>query len=241
MNIIDWRDALLESSLNYKAKFVGLILSQFYRSTKPTYPSIRTLSRLSGLTINPVQDGIFCLIQEGFLGRSKQRMAGDKYLSNIYTFNGVTAEISHILTVSPGDTSYDTSYDTSPGDTEEDKEDKEDKGYSVQSQMIEIWNEITQPKFSSVKVSMTEKRKKRLKILSSRFNMEEWTDYCKKIANTNFLYGENERKWKAGFDWVLKEDNLIKILEGNYDKKIQTSLPYSKETFYFRNGELTND
>lgn len=120
MNIIEWRDALLESPLNYKAKFVGLVISQFYRRGNPTYPSIRTLSKLTGLTVNPVQDGIQLLIDSNFLTRIKKRLPGDKYLSNIYTFNNVF-DVSPDDT-SPRDTSNDTSNDTSPRDTEIDKE-----------------------------------------------------------------------------------------------------------------------
>lgn len=130
MNIIEWRDNLLESRLNYKAKYLGLILSQFYRRGKPTYPSIRTLSSLSGLTVNPVQQGITTLIAESFITRDKKRLGNDRYLSNIYTFVGV-AEIEHVSRgdvsphdTSPRDTSNDTSNDTSPRDTEVDKEDK---------------------------------------------------------------------------------------------------------------------
>ena len=38
-----------------------------------------------------------------------------------------------------------------------------------------------------------------------------------KIAGSKFLAGENERGWRAGFDWVMQTPHLIKILEGNYD------------------------
>ena len=34
-----------------------------------------------------------------------------------------------------------------------------------------------------------------------------------------FLSGENDRGWKAGFDWLLTGDNVTKILEGNWDPK----------------------
>lgn len=131
MNIIEWRDALLDSSLNYKAKFIGLVLSQFYRRGNSTYPSIRTLSKLSGLTVNPVQDGIQILIDAKFISRTKERISGDRYLSNIYSFCGVI-ENGHVSPndtsprdTSGGDTSNDTSNDTSPRDTKvEEKKDK---------------------------------------------------------------------------------------------------------------------
>lgn len=38
-----------------------------------------------------------------------------------------------------------------------------------------------------------------------------------KANASDFLCGCGERGWKADFDWVMRDDRLIKILEGNYD------------------------
>lgn len=42
------------------------------------------------------------------------------------------------------------------------------------------------------------------------FNMAEASD---------FLKGKNDRNWTATFDWLLKADNMAKVLEGNYRNK----------------------
>lgn len=47
------------------------------------------------------------------------------------------------------------------------------------------------------------------------FTMLEAT--FKKVQNSSFLKGDNKRGWKASFDWVMKVDNLIKVMEGSYD------------------------
>ncbi|HYW37938.1 MAG TPA: hypothetical protein VE957_07490 [Terriglobales bacterium] len=40
----------------------------------------------------------------------------------------------------------------------------------------------------------------------------------KKAASTLFLLGENDRGWKANFDWLIANDtNCIAVLEGKYD------------------------
>lgn len=146
MNIIEWRDALLESPLNYKAKFIGLVLSQFYRHKHATYPSIRTLSQLSGLTVNPVQEGIAQLISSGFIIRNQERISGNRFISNLYVFVNVEQN-EH---VSPRDTSFDTSFDTSPRDTEVEEIDKVDKVVIKKKNNIikpdnisqQIWNDF---------------------------------------------------------------------------------------------------
>ena len=34
-----------------------------------------------------------------------------------------------------------------------------------------------------------------------------------------FLQGRNDRNWSADFDWLMKSDNMAKVLEGKYDDK----------------------
>lgn len=40
-----------------------------------------------------------------------------------------------------------------------------------------------------------------------------------KVESSDFLCGR-QGTWKASFDWILKQANVIKILEGNYDNTI---------------------
>ena len=40
-----------------------------------------------------------------------------------------------------------------------------------------------------------------------------------KAEKSSFLKGENKRKWTASFDWLIKAENIAKILNGNFDDK----------------------
>ena len=42
-----------------------------------------------------------------------------------------------------------------------------------------------------------------------------------KAGKSDFLCGVNDRGWMASFDWIMKPENFVKILEGNYDNKPQ--------------------
>ena len=37
--------------------------------------------------------------------------------------------------------------------------------------------------------------------------------------NSSFLKGSNDRNWTATFDWLIKDSNMAKVLEGNYADK----------------------
>ncbi|AFA50246.1 hypothetical protein [Acetobacterium woodii] len=53
-----------------------------------------------------------------------------------------------------------------------------------------------------------------------------------KAGKSDFLCGINERGWVASFDWIMKSENFVKILEGNYDNK--TKIPRNMQ------GALSN-
>lgn len=42
-----------------------------------------------------------------------------------------------------------------------------------------------------------------------------------KAGKSDFLCGVNDRGWMASFDWIMKPENFVKILEGNFDSKTQ--------------------
>ena len=56
-----------------------------------------------------------------------------------------------------------------------------------------------------------------------------------KVSKSKFLSGDNQKKWRADFDWVMRQDNLEKIIEGNYDSCVNA---YNVNTF---NEEYSNE
>lgn len=50
-----------------------------------------------------------------------------------------------------------------------------------------------------------------------------FAEAVKKAAASDFLNGKNDRGWVADFDWIIKPNNFIKVLEGNYDNRQQNN------------------
>jgi len=67
----------------------------------------------------------------------------------------------------------------------------------------------------------------RAKSLKARWqenpSAEFWTEVIRKIVASPFCNGENNRGWKANFDFLLKPGTAHKALEGQYDGKATTS------------------
>ena len=93
------------------------------------------------------------------------------------------------------------------------KEEKE----NPKNDIIKIFNElcISLPKVKTV----TETRKKAAKSIAKKYTFEQIKEVFKKAEASDFLKGKNNRDWQANFDWLMKDSNFAKVLDGNYDNK----------------------
>ncbi len=52
-----------------------------------------------------------------------------------------------------------------------------------------------------------------------RQSLDWWRQYYHAVAGSEFLLGENARHWKADFDFLLKEQKMVMVLEGRYQSQ----------------------
>ena len=94
------------------------------------------------------------------------------------------------------------------------------KEYEREKEMINIWDqEIREGEKASVQ------SKTRLvalkKVIEEYFegNLDNWKSYCLNIRKSNFLMGGGVNNWKADLTWAIRQENLIRVLEGYYHHK----------------------
>ena len=69
-------------------------------------------------------------------------------------------------------------------------------------------------------LKITEKRKVAInKCLKEKIGEEVFKEICIKANQSNFLIGENDRNWKADFDFVTRTEKAMQILEGKYENR----------------------
>lgn len=66
---------------------------------------------------------------------------------------------------------------------------------------------------------LSESRKKMIKARLNKYSIEQVKEMFAKAEASDFLKGANNRNWRASFDWLMKDSNFPKVLEGNYDNK----------------------
>ena len=84
-------------------------------------------------------------------------------------------------------------------------------------QIADMYNEIciSFPKCTT----LSDSRKKALKARLKFFSVDDFKKLFQKAENSDFLKGKNNRNWSANFDWLIKDNNMAKVLDGNYDNK----------------------
>lgn len=67
--------------------------------------------------------------------------------------------------------------------------------------------------------SLSDTRKKAIKARFKTYTYEDFQTLFTKAEASDFLKGKNGRDWQANFDWLIKDANMAKVLDGNYDNK----------------------
>jgi hypothetical protein len=66
---------------------------------------------------------------------------------------------------------------------------------------------------------LTEARKNAVRLRVKEFGKEQVLEVIQKAGSSKFLNGDNERGFKASFDFIFTASKFVKILEGNYDER----------------------
>ncbi len=97
---------------------------------------------------------------------------------------------------------------------------------SPSKDLFNLWNESVEGTSLSKATKFSSTRQKKCTARLNERSLDEWAAIFRRIADTPFLCGQNDRGWKADFDWIISnDDNAAKVLEGKYDRATSTSRP----------------
>jgi predicted phage replisome organizer len=105
--------------------------------------------------------------------------------------------------------------------TEEDKEteiEKEIDNKKVDCQQVVDLFHSTCKSFPKIR-SLSDSRRKAIKARLNTYSLEDFKTVFENAENSSFLKGSNDRNWTATFDWLIKDSNMAKVLDGNYADK----------------------
>jgi hypothetical protein len=83
--------------------------------------------------------------------------------------------------------------------------------------VLEAWNAMAD-RTGVPKAKLTPERRKKLSTFIRRHPVDDITEAISAIERSAFLRGENDRSWRADFNWMLEPRNFTKLTEGTYDR-----------------------
>ena len=125
--------------------------------------------------------------------------------------------------ISPHDMKYFHPNDTEINDTEINDTELNNiytaKGKIPYDEIVKLFNSIC-TNLPKVKI-ISDKRKSQIKkmYLSLDEDLSTVAGLFTKVSTSNFLQGANKDNWVCNFDWIINLNNMVKILEGNYENR----------------------
>lgn len=208
--------------LSSTEKLVLLALADCANDEGECWPSIATIGRKACIGERSVQRSIQSLKDAGHLTRIEVTGKGCRYIIHPRQ-NGTPATKSPVTQVSaPPPQSHPTPATVAPKpsmnhqEPSKVKSSDDDAPLSVK-ELVQDWNDFAKPLGLPLVVVLSDARKKKAASRLKRFpDVKLWQRAFASIRGSPFCLGENERGWKADFDFLLQDKSFAKLIEGSY-------------------------
>lgn len=84
---------------------------------------------------------------------------------------------------------------------------------------------------------LSDSRKKAIKARLKQYSVEDFQRLFTMAEESSFLKGQNNRNWSANFDWLIKDANMAKVLDGNYADRQGAQQEAAEERRYYQSSE----
>lgn len=86
-----------------------------------------------------------------------------------------------------------------------------------QKEITDLFNSLC-PSFNQI-IYLSDDTKDIIEKQLKKYTLDDFKLLFQKAEASRFLKGENERKWAASFEWLIEDQNMAKVLNGNFDNK----------------------
>ena len=177
-------------------------LSDFTNASKPTI--IKALKEL---------------VDKGYILKYENEMNGvkfNKYKANLLVVKNLAYPSKETLQGGSQISLPGGSKESLPNNIVLDNKDNINNNKDIYTEVIKLYHEIC-ISYPSIR-AVSEARKKAIKKILAKFSIDDLKTVFENAENSSFLKGL-KGDFKASFDWLLKESNFLKTLEGNYADK----------------------
>lgn len=157
------------------------------------------------------------LVEKNYVIKTENIINGVQF--NTYKTNAPVVQKLHrgIEETAPGgsaEIALGGSEETAPNNISLDN--KENINKDIVKEVIDLYHSIC-ISFPTIR-AVSETRKKAVTKLLKKYSLDDFRAVFVNAESSSFLKGL-DGGWKASFDWLIKEANFLKVLEGNYADK----------------------
>ena len=102
--------------------------------------------------------------------------------------------------------------------------------------VCEYFNKVIAGRGMPLVHALTSKRKSIINSRLKEYGSEQMKLVIDKAASSGFLNGSHG--WMASFDWIMRPNNFVKVLEGNYDDRKQGTNKDAEQGYYQESADL---
>ena len=211
--------------LTIEAKAIYGMLCTYAGSGSKAFPSVDLLCTKLQISRDRFYKHMNLLIGAGIVKKEMVKTENGKYKTNIYTlvpnigktnFPYTGNQYTDIPDTGNQDNNINNlninSLNNNRGEYKQDIVDYQE--------IVNLYND-TCVSFPKV-LALSESRKKAIKARLKSYSLEDFKKLFEMAESSRFLKGGNDRNWSANFDWLIKDSNMAKVLEGNYEDRNST-------------------
>ena len=178
--------------------------------------SLQYLCDFTNSSKNTILKALKELTEKGYVAKTENIINGVRFC----TYK--TAPLVQKLHRGGSETELGGSAKTAPGGGSEtapnnkDIDNKSNISKDIVNEVISLYHSIC-VSFPALR-AVSDARRKKIRSLLDKYSTEDFRKVFENAEASSFLKG-TDGVWKASFDWMLKEDKFLNILEGNYADK----------------------
>lgn len=207
------------SDINPTQKLVLLALADWANDEGLCWPSIDRLCQKSGLKRRSVQMAIHAMEELGILRREEVAGKGCKYwiITPVQEMHPRTKCTPPVQQMHPTRALDAPNTSITHQLNVNDSMSSDDDAPVRPDEIIDAWNSMAKraglPEIKMLNPKRAASLKSRIKECP---DVETWSTALQNIERSKFLRGENDRGWKANFDFLLQPSSFTKLIEGSY-------------------------
>ncbi len=220
-----YQDVMRSKELTPEAKAIYAYLSSMAGNKDECYPSRDLMAKELAMSKNRLDKHLSMLVAFGVVEKTREN-AGNLKGRNIYKITHeiqVKRELKDIFRYLENEELENKGLENKyleneyPNNNSLNNNRLNNNSINYQ-QIANMYNEIciSFPRLTK----LSDSRKKAIKARLNQYSVEDFRKLFEMAEKSSFLKGQNSQDWSANFDWLIKDANMAKVLDGNYaDKK----------------------